>query len=170
MSKLPLFALTLLLAVITTGCAFSLKFSTGDTEAYKGKSITVDVFQSFATLSPSTLSQSFTEALRDIYIQQSKMNLQDNDGDVYVEGSITGYDVRPVAVTSEEVAASNRLTITVKVKVTNAIKPKDNYEQNFSRFADFDASQDLSTVEEQLIEEITGQLTQDIFNRTFGDW
>ena len=170
MRKLPVFAFTLLILAFTSGCAFSLKFTTGDTEAYKDKSITVDVFQSFATLSPSTLSQSFTEALRDIYIQQSKMNLLESDGDVYVEGSITGYDVRPVAVTSEEVAASNRLTITVKVKVTNAIKPKDNFEQTFSRFADFDASQDLSTVEDELITEITDQLTQDIFNRTLGDW
>ena len=138
--------------------------------AYDNATIAVDFFPTYATLASPTLSQSFTEALRDIFQSQSKYNLIDKNGDINLKGSITGYTVKPVAIQSSEVAASNRLTITVKVEYTDRIDEEKNFEQTFSRFADFDSNQSLSAVEDALITEINDQLVQDIFNRTLGDW
>jgi len=165
-------ALGFVFVLLLAGCAFNFGFKPtpgGDPE-YDGKKLSVTNFQSIAPLAPSTFGQSFTESLRDIFITQSKVTLVKDRGDVALEGSITGYNVKPVAITSNETAANNRLTITIKVSCVNNVKPKESFEQTFSRFADFDGTQDLSQVEDELIEEITEQLVQDIFNQTFGDW
>ena len=39
---------------------------------------------------------------------------------------------RPTAITGEETAARNRLTITVRVKYANAIEPDLDYDTSFS--------------------------------------
>ena len=80
-------------------------------------------------------------------------------GDLAFEGSITGYATMPVAIQSTDQAALNRLTITVNVKYTCAFDEKRNFEMSFSRFADYPSNQNLTSVENSLIEEINNQLT-----------
>ena len=138
--------------------------------AYKNATLSVDFFPTYASLASPTLSQSFTEALRDIFQSQSQYQVINKNGTIQLTGSITGYNVKPIAIQSSEVAASNRLTITVSVKYADSLNEEKDFEQNFTRFADFDADQSLSAVEDALIEEINEQLVQDIFNRTLGDW
>jgi hypothetical protein len=62
------------------------------------------------------------------------------------------------------------LTISAKVKYTDEIEDRYSFESNFSRFADFPSSQDVSAVEDQLIKEITDQITQDIVNKSIYAW
>ena len=76
----------------------------------------------------------------------------------------------PVAIQSTDQAAQNRLTITVTVKYTCAFDEKRNFEQSFSRFADYPSNQNLTTVESKLMDEINDQLTQDIFNKALNNW
>jgi hypothetical protein len=137
---------------------------------YKSATLSVDFFPTYASLASPTLSQSFTESLRDIFQSQSQYQVINKNGTIRITGSITGYNVKPVSIQSSEVAASNRLTIIVSVKYSNSIEEEKDFEQNFTRFADFDANQSLSAVEDALIEEINEQLVQDIYNRTLGDW
>lgn len=129
----------------------------------------VDYFTSQTALAAPTLSQSFSEALRDLMLQQTKLDLAD-DGDLHFEGYITGYQTSPVAIQGNETAALNRLTITVKVKYVNTLDEEASFEQSFSRFADYDSSLDLSAVEDDLINEINEQLVQDIYNQAFSNW
>ena len=70
------------------------------------------------------------------------------NADLQFEGSITGYDVRPVAIQANETASLNRLTITVNVIYKNTFDEKKNFEQNFTRFADYSSAEQFSTVEE----------------------
>lgn len=156
--------------MVLHGCKVTVGFKPGSVQEYVGKPLSIKQFEAFASLAPPTISLSFTENLRDLFQRQSRMKLVDDNGDLHLEGSITGYDVKPVAITSTEQAANNRLTITVKVKCVNKVKENADFEQTFSRFADFDSNQDLSSVEDALIEEISDQLSQDIFNRSIGDW
>ena len=85
-------------------------------------------------------------------------------------GEVVGYDVQPVNIQSDETAALNRLTITVNVRYVNTLDTEKNSEGTFTRFADYDSSSDLSSVEETLVREISDQLSQDIFDRTLGSW
>ena len=91
-------------------------------------------------------------------------------GDLRFEGSITGYSVTSVAIQGNETAALNRLTITVKVKFTNTKDDKLDYESSFSRYTDYESSQNLASIEDGLIAEINDQLTQDIFNKAVSNW
>jgi hypothetical protein len=76
----------------------------------------------------------------------------------------------PISVQSNETASANRLTITIKVKYSNNKDHKQDFERNFSNYADFDSSQDINDIEQALIEEILDKITDDIYNNTLANW
>ena len=96
--------------------------------------------------------------------------LTDNDGDIRFEGQITEYSQRPINITSEEVAASNRLTIGIRVKYTNVIDDKYDFSSTFSNYADYSTDADFNSVEESLIEEILDKIIEDIYNKAIVNW
>ncbi|MGQ0829734.1 MAG: LptE family protein [Bacteroidota bacterium] len=136
----------------------------------EAKTVSVQYFQNVASLAPPTLSQSFTEALRDKLSSQTRLALVTKGGDLDFEGSVTGYSTMPMAIQSTDQAALNRLTISVNVKYTCSFDEKKNFEQSFSRFADYSSTQSLTAVEDQLIRDINDQLVQDIINRALNNW
>jgi hypothetical protein len=116
------------------------------------------------------LSRELTEKLKDRIQSQTNLKLVNESGDVVFEGEITGYTVTPAAITGENVAAKNRLTITVRVKFTNTKESQYDFDTSFSRFADFDSNLSLDAVENDLIRQIGDFLVEDIFNRAFVNW
>jgi hypothetical protein len=78
--------------------------------------------------------------------------------------------IQPLAIQANETAAKNRLSITVNVKFTNLKDEKQNFETGFTRYADFESSQNISSIEDQLIKEIDDQLVDDIFNKAVINW
>lgn len=159
----------ILIALTFYSCTVNYSLS-GTSIAPDIKTFEVEYFENRAPLAQPMISQEFTEALKDRILRQSRLSLQKSDADLKFEGYITEYRNDPVNVQSNDQAAQNRLTIAVKVKLTNVKDEKANFEKTFSRFADYDANQSLSSVESQLIEEINGYLTQDIFNEALSDW
>lgn len=154
---------------LLSGCKLHYGFS-GATIPPEAKTVSVQYFQNNATLAPPTLSQTFTEALRDKLGSQTRLGLVNKEGDLNFEGSITSYTTAPIAIQSSDQAALNRLTITVNVKYSCSFDEKKNFEQTFSRFADYTSTKSLSEVEGELIKEVNNQLVQDIFNRALNDW
>ncbi len=154
---------------LLVGCKLNYSFTGADIPA-EAKTISVKLFPNYASQASPTLSQSFTEALRDVFLAQTNLDLIRDNGDLHYEGSITGYVIQPVAVQSNETAASNRLTISVQVKYVNSLDETKNFETTFSRFADYGAEENFSSIEEELIKEINDQLTQDIFNKSLSNW
>ena len=130
----------------------------------------VQYFPNRAPIVQAQLSQVFTDALMDKIEANTSLDLSTSGGDVEFSGEITNYETRPTAITGQETAARNRLTITVRVKYTNVTDPDLDYDTSFSRFEDYDASQNLSDVENELIELIVENLIEDIFNRAFVSW
>ena len=156
----------LLLILTTASCRVNYSFTGGDVG--QARTVSVELFEARAPLATPGSAQTFTETLRDLLLAQTPLKLARQDGDVQYSGSITGYDVQPVNIQANETAALNRLTITTSVTYVNAKEPKKNAEFTVSRFADYDSSQDLTTVEQQLVATISKQLAQDIFDRTLG--
>ena len=81
---------------------------------------------------------------------------------------LIAYTVAPQAIQANETAAQNRLTIVLRVNLTT--KDQDGELQiqspfTISRFAVYEADQDLSSVESSLLEEINDQFVQDIINK-----
>ena len=111
-----------------------------------------------------------TEAIRTQFRKMTSLEQVDLDGDMEISGAITGYEVRASAVTANEVAAQNRLTINIKLEFTNRKYPEDDFEKTFSGYADYDSMQSLDAVEASLCEEIIEKLVDDIFNATVANW
>ncbi len=117
-------------------------------------------------------AQKLTESLKDLLLSQSPLKFVESEGDLQYGGVITGYSIAPQAIGAgtNETAALNRLSITVKITYTNSIEPELSFEKTFMRFADYDSGQDLFVVEEELWRNINDQLTIEIFNNSVGNW
>jgi hypothetical protein len=158
------------LLLVAVGCKVSYSF-TGASVSPDTKTISIATFPSFqAPLAPPSLSQSFSESLKDIFLRQTSLTLVKNNGDIIIEGDIIGYKQSDEAVTGNDVSSLSRLTITVKVRYIDTKNEENSYEQTFSSFAQFDSRRTLADAESELIDDINQQLAQDIFNKSLGNW
>jgi len=167
--KLSIAILIISLPFAVQQCKVTYSFS-GVNISPEVTTYSVEYFPNRAPIVQAQLSQVFTEALMDKIEANTSLDLSTSGGDVDFSGEITNYETRPTAITGQETAARNRLTITVRVKYTNVTDPDLDYDTSFSRFEDYDASQNLSDVENELIELIVENLIEDIFNRAFVSW
>ena len=131
---------------------------------------TVNYFPNRAAIVQAQLSQVFTDALLDKIQAGTSLEMTPSGGDVEFSGEITGYATRPTAITGDEIAAMNRLTITVKVKYTNYLEPELDFDTSFSRYEDYSSSLNLADVEGELVILIVSILMEDIFNKAFVSW
>lgn len=130
----------------------------------------VEIFEEQAANAPAGYGISFTEYLRDFVVSRSKLKLTAEEADIEISGKISSYFTSPVSIQSDENAATNRLTIGIEVSVINNKDEKQSFERNFSQFSDYESSLDLSSVEDELIEDINEKLSQDIVNQLSSNW
>jgi hypothetical protein len=156
---------------IMTGCGVKIKYSfTGASIPVEAKTISVATFQNRASIVRLELSQELTDALIDMCRAQTNLGMVTSGGDLSFEGEITDYKTQPLTVSGDEQAATNRFSITVKVRYVNSFNTDNSYEQSFTRYQDYDSGFNLSDVEAGLTEEIVKMLVEDIFNRAFVNW
>ncbi len=160
--------LLLLLIIFFSACGF-YSF-TGASISPDVKTISVRYFPNRSATIEPTLSQVFTEKLKDYFLQQTNLSINTDFGDLNFSGKIVKYDVKPIAIQANEQAAQNRLTIAVEVKFENQKDESKNFEQKFSRYMDYDSNQNLAELETELIEQITNELVEDIFNKAVVNW
>ncbi|MBN2263869.1 MAG: LptE family protein [Prolixibacteraceae bacterium] len=171
MSKLIRNLMVVSIALLLTTSACKIKYSfTGASISPMVKTYTVYDFPNRATLINPTLSDYFSDALREKFTRQTNLEFMNDGGDLEFEGAITVYDIKPISVTGDAVAAQNRLTIKIKVVFTNNIDPDNDFDNEFSAYADFGSDQIISDVEDRLVEEIITQIVDDIFNKSVANW
>jgi len=166
--KSTIAVLVMALAFVCHSCGI-YSFSGASIPA-EAKTISVDYFPNHAQLVNPLLSNNFTNALRDAMTNQTTLDMVETGGDLSFEGEITDYKTNPVAITSGQTAAMNRLTITVKVRFSNHIDETKDFESTFSRYEDYPSDQDLNSVQETLTSTIIDQLVEDIFNKALVNW
>lgn len=173
MGRTSILIITLLIAIGCNSCKLA-KISynmTGGSLNPEIKTFSVDYFPNKAPLVVPYLSSLFTEKLTNYMRQKTGLTqLTDNNGDIRFEGQITGYSQRPIDITSNEVAASNRLTIEIRVKYTNTKEEEYDFSSSFSNYADYSTDADFNSVEETLIEEILDKIIDDIYNKAIVNW
>ncbi|HOO83693.1 MAG TPA: LptE family protein [Prolixibacteraceae bacterium] len=157
------------LLLITSACKIKYSF-TGASISPLVKTYTVYDFPNRATLINPTLSDYFSDALRDKFTRQTNLDFLNDGGDLEFEGAITAYDIKPISVTGDAVAAQSRLTVRIKVVFTNNIDPDNDFDTEFSAYADFNSDQIISDVEDQLVEQIVKEIVDDIFNKSVANW
>lgn len=162
-------AVALAFAFTIQSCKINYSF-TGTNISPLVKTYTVYYFPNRARLINPTLSQNFTEALREKLQRQTSLNELKEKGDIEFEGQITGYEVRPMSIQKDDLAAKNRLTVTIKLKYTNSKSPDENFERSFSAYEDYDSNLTISDIEDELSALIITKLNDDIFNATIANW
>ena len=159
----------LMLAPAFQACKINYGFS-GSSISPDVKSFTVYYIPNRARLVNPNLSQQLTEALQDKLTRQTSLRLLEDNGDLEFEGQITGYETRPMTIKEGDTAAQTRLTVTVKIKYTNNKNHDEDWEKSFSAYEDFNSSQSLSDVENDLVASILEKITDDIFNASIANW
>ena len=158
------------LMLMLNGCIPSYKFNGSALNYDIYKTIDITDFPIRAALVYPPLQQTFENKLMDAVTKQTRLQEIDGNANLEMTGEITGYSLSPQAVGSDAYATETRLTITVKVRYTDNINPANNVEQTFSAYRQFDASLMLTDVQDDLCEEISGELVDLIFNATLGNW
>jgi hypothetical protein len=143
---------------------------TGASISPEVKTISIERFPNNAMTVEPTLSQRFTDDLRDKFANETNLIIMNKGGDLQLSGAITGYRTSPVAIQANETAAMNRLTVTVKVKFINTLDNSKSYENSFSRYQDYASTQNLNDVQDVLIALINEMLVQDIFDKAVVNW
>ena len=155
-------------ALLSAGCGI-YSFS-GTSIQPDVKSICIEPVANKAMKVNPSLANTLFEQMCDKYKKLTKLEQVEDEGDLYVLATIESYQVSAAAVTANEVAALNRLTVTVKVKFVNEKYPDDNFEKSFAAYEDYDSTNSLDSVEATLCDTIVEKLVEDIFNATVANW
>ena len=164
--KLILSLISLSVLVVSCG-VYSFTGASIPTEA---KTISVQYISNKAAVVQPSLSQVITDGLIDAFTGQTNLEITENEGDLSFSGYITKYQIKPMAIKANETASQNRLTIAIKIKYNNSFDDKQNFESTFSRYRDYASSENIVDVEGGLIEEISKELIEDVFNKAFVNW
>lgn len=171
-NKAKIIAITVLAVLLPalSGCRISYKLNGAALDYNLYRTIQIDNFPIRAALVYPPLQQMFENKLLDYVTRNTRLQTVDTRSDLQMEGEITGYALSPQAVTENALASKTRLTITVRVKYTDNKQENKDIDQTFSAYRDFDSSQMLTEVQDQLCEEICDELVLQIFNATLGNW
>ena len=156
--------------VVAQSCRISYKLNGAALDYTVYKSIHVGEFPIRAALVYAPLQQTFENELLDYITRNTRLETTTGASDLELEGEITGYNLSPQAVTEDAYASRTRLTITVRVRYTDTKNEANSIDQSFSAYRDFDATEMLTDVQEQLCQEISKELVDLIFNATLGNW
>jgi hypothetical protein len=159
-----------LLALGGAGCKISYSFSGSSIDYTVTKTITISDFPNQAPLVSPPLSQNFTEGLKDHYTRRTKLRLVPSNGDLDLEGEITGYDLAPMAIREDDYSSRTKLTMTVRVRFANRANPDKDFEQSFSAYREFDSNRMLQDIQDELNDELVKEIIDQIYNSTVADW
>ena len=152
-------------------CSISYKFTGASIDYNKVKTMSVSRFPNEAPLvADPALSQEFTEGLKDFFMKQTRLDLVQNNGDLQFEGEITDYDISPMSIQADLLAAQTRVTLKVKVRFINTSDSEQDFEKEFSAYVDFESTQNFETIKDQLREELLEQIFDNIFNESVANW
>lgn len=161
----------LLLVILAAGCGYTVKYSlSGASIPAEAKTFSVAYFPNNAAMVSPILSSTLTDALVDKFTRQTRLEQVSEGGDFAFEGEITNYMSATSSVSTDDYAVLNRLSITVKVRFTNALDEKMSFNRTFTAFEDYESTRLLSEVEGELIPQIVDKLVTDIFQASASNW
>jgi hypothetical protein len=158
----------MVVSVLLFGCG--IYSQSGASIPPEAKTFSVENIINNAPVVAPTLTQVITERLKTKFINETPLKLTTQEGDFHFSGKIIAYTVAPVAVQGNQTTSVNRLTITLQIEFDNKFDKEKSFKETFSNFADFDASANFATVENDLINRITDGLVQQVFNKAFINW
>lgn len=159
----------LFLSLAVLFCFGSCKYSLSGYEI-NASSAKVAYFENQAPIQSAELSQILTNKLESRILRETSLKLVNEDAELLFSGAIIGYELRPAGVSGTENTEQMQLRVSVHVEYENQVDESKSFSQTFSANENYNANQDLSVVESQLLESITNQIVTEIFNKAFVNW
>ena len=156
--------------MVLSGCSISYKFNGANINYQTTHSISIADFPNNAAMVNPTLSPNLTEAIRDLFQRQTRLQVLSKGGDLEIEGEIVGYDISQGAISVDNYASENKLTIRVAVHFTNNIYPEESFDKTYSASQTYDASRLLTDVQDELCNIIITEISENIYNDTVVKW
>lgn len=163
-------ALFLLLALLVSACTISYRFNGASIDYTTTKTIQIDNFPIRSAYVWAPMQSIFQNRLTDVYANQTKLRQVKKNGDLQLAGEIVAFDQFNKGISSEGYSSQVQLKMTVNVRFVNNKKHTDDFERQFSATAEYDASQQLNAVQEELVTQMTKDLVEQIFNATVANW
>lgn len=160
----------LLLAALLAGCKVSYKLTGASIDYTKVKTISLETFQNRAAYQWGPMAPMLNETLSDVFVQQTKLRQVPRGGDLQLGGEITAYDQFNKSISADGYSAMVQLKITVNVRFTNNTNHDEDFERSFSATRDFDASQSLESVQEELVTQMIREIVESVFNAAVANW
>ncbi len=167
MKKLILFSF---LSALVAACSVSYKFNGSNINYSETPTIEIKEFQNQAPLVYPPLTQIFNERMNDVFIRNTKLQVTTVNPALEIEGEIVRYDLTPLSVKEDNLASETRLTMAVKFRFRNNKNPQEDKEETISAYRDFSSSLMLTDVQDGLIDELTKDIVDQIFNATTSNW
>ena len=156
--------------IFVVGCTVSYSFTGASIDYNTTKTITIETFANRAAYQWAPMAPMLNTTLCDRYNNQTKLRQVKRDGDLVITGEITSYDQTNKSVSADGYSSMVQLRMTVKVKYTNNKKHQDDFDRSFSASREYDASQQLSAVQEELVQQMIDDIVDQIFNETVAKW
>ena len=156
--------------VAFSSCLISYRFNGASIDYSKTQSISIADFPNNAALVNPNLSNVLSDAIRELYSRQTRLQILRRGGDMEVEGEITDYSLTPMAISADNLSAETKLTITIKVRFTNNKAPEESFEKTYSAYQTFDSSRLLNDVQDELCATMVTELAENIYNDTVARW
>lgn len=117
------------------------------------------------------LDRALTDALVDRFADRTRLRLEPDDGsaDLVVRATIERYQVDPVAVTGQERASLNRLTVALAVRAEDRVQSQDRVRRTFTATADYDPAAGPAG-EAEAAARVVERLADDVFTAASSDW
>ena len=155
---------------LMSGCSISYSLNGASIDYNTIKSITIETFSNRAAYQWAPMAPMFNNTLSDKYNNQTKLRQVKRDGDLALSGEITSYDQTNKSIAADGYSSMVQLKMTVKVKFTNNKKHDDDFDRSFSASREYDSSQQLTAVQEELVQQMIDDIVDQVFNATVANW
>ena len=164
------YTLLLLLALLMSACTISYRFNGASIDYETTKTIQIDNFPIRSAYVWAPMQSIFQNNLTDIYTSQTKLRQVKKNGDLQLAGEIVAFDQYNKGISSDGYSSQVQLKMTVNVRFVNNKKHTDDFERQFTATTDYDSSQQLTAVQEELVTQMVKDIVDQIFNATVANW
>lgn len=159
-----------LFVCLLASCSISYKFNGASIDYTKTKTIQIAQFPIRSAYVWAPMQAIFNNELTDVFARQTKLRQVNRNGDLQLAGEIVEYSQYNKAVSADGYSSQTQLKMTVNVRFVNNANHDEDFEQRFSATTQYDSSQQLITVQEELVTQMVKDIVDQIFNATVANW
>lgn len=163
-------AFIILTMLLLSACTISYRFNGASIDYTTTKTIQIDNFPIRSAYVWGPMQSIFQNRLTDIFANQTKLRQVKKNGDLQLAGEIVAFDQYNKGISSDGYSSLVQLKMTVNVRFVNNKKHSEDFERQFTATSEYDASQQLTTVQEELVTQMVKDITDQIFNATVANW